>query len=117
MASDWFWKTWYSLQNFWHFRSVIWRWRGWDFAYSYDLFVRALELQALHIKRCQNHEDWPVDVAQLRKVVAAWAEFQDADLDRHDKFPKSVEDHMADEQRCWDEFHDMCKEHGRGWWD
>ena len=110
-------SIWYGLQNFWRFRRVIWCWRGWSFEYSYEVFVRALELQAGGIERYRNHESWKTDAAQIREAIAAWVAFQDDDMERYRRFPRSVEEHVADEQRCWDSFHDLCKKHGRMWWD
>ena len=96
---------------------MVWRWRGWDFEYSDEWFVRALELHANAIERYQNHADSETTVAQIRDAVAAWEEFKDDDMLRYDKFLGDVKAHIDDDQRCWELFHDICKEHGRGWWD
>ena len=110
-------SVWNGLRNFWHFRRVIWRWRGWDFEYSYELFIRALGLQANATERYPNHVESETTVAQIRDAVAAWEEFKDDDMLRYDKFLGDVKAHIDDDQRCWELFHDICKEHGRGWWD
>ena len=107
----------YGLRNFWRFRHAIYRWRSWSFEYNYELFVRALELQADHLEACDRHEGCAEDVTQIRKAVKAWEEFKDDDCKRCDKFLGDVQAHIDDDQRCWELFHDICKEHGRGWWD
>ena len=103
----------YGLRNFWRFRHAIYRWRSWSFEYNYELFVRALELQADHLEACDRHEGRAEDVARIRKAVKAWEEHQG---DRPALYP-SLTAYRAATQRHWDRFHDICKFHGREWWD
>ncbi|GAG43763.1 unnamed protein product, partial [marine sediment metagenome] len=97
-------NLWRGIRNLVLFFPVVWRYRGWDWHYSYVLFMRALELQRNHISECQNHTEWERDVASIDLALARWRVFDNADV-------------WDEENRVWDLLHDHLKRNARGWWD
>ena len=90
-----------GVRNFWRFRKEVWSYRGWDYAYSYRLFVRAIELQAEYIDHHKRHVTHEVDVAGIKSAMRAWERYSEED--------GTLED--------WEEFHAILRVESLGWWD
>ena len=94
-----------GITNLWKFLPVVWRWRGWDYVYTYELFVRGLELQAEHIGKHQNHTDWKKCSKEIREAVGYWRVFTGLDAQPELK------------DNAWRLFHNLIKRRGMAWWD
>lgn len=105
----------YGIRNLWWFRRELWGWRGWDFEYSYNLFVRALEGQAQHERHYGHHVTSQSDAKDIDAAVAAYRRFVDGpDVGLGPGFAK---EYIAEEQRLWEAFHSLLVQNARGWWD
>ena len=93
----------YGIRNLVLFFPAVWNYRGWDYQYSYELFMRALDLQRKHISECRNHTEWERDVASIDVVLEHWRVFE--------------EDGDLEDDGVWDLMHDHLKRNARGWWD
>ena len=94
----------YGLRNLWRFRKVVWRWRAWDYEYSYELFVVALLELGETISRNDHHTRAQEDAADIAETARLLTAFQDATW-------------TEEEDAAWDALHDHLKAHARAWWD
>ena len=92
----------YGLGNLWRFRRVVWRWRGWDWQYSYDLFFCGLGGLRDHIGTRRHHEEWRRDVRAIGTVLRQW---------------RRVQEDEGFNDEAWALLHDHLSAHARGWWD
>ena len=117
-----------GVRNLVLFFPVVWRWRSWDFAHDYDIFMRAIELHRNALLKFSRHEKWQRDVAGMGIVLRRWVMFSDQDGDHLKAFCEEHGDPLtwdrettlkviAYEHELWDLMHDHLKRHARGWWD
>lgn len=93
----------YGIMAFWHFRKVIWRWRGWDWEYTHAITIRGVEGMRDCIRDYGNHEDSDKDVAQMEHAIQLYQEFRD-------------EIHHMEQEVLW-ERHWKALTPIRNWWD
>lgn len=103
----------YGLRNLVLFLPIVWRWRGWDFQYSYEVFMHALKLQGQHLEKYHIHEDWKVDVAAINHTLDLWERFYDNEL----WITGTVVQASNAEEEAWRDLHTHLREHARNWWD
>ena len=101
---DWLCNIRYGVSNLTRFAPIIWKWRGWDYEYSYRVFLFSLGQTALGIDKYRNHENWMRDVEGINKLLGLWKQYIDA-----------IE--IEDEDRAWKRFHHHLEKEGRTWWD
>lgn len=52
--------------NLWLFRKVIWNFRGWDYAYTLEVWIKTLELQEKDIRSCTFMESNERDANNIK---------------------------------------------------
>jgi len=99
--TDWWRNVRYGVRNLWRFLPVVWRWRGWDYEYSYELFMVGLHHLANDIARHGSYEGLQGDVEEMCRALELWHQH-------------TVYEYP--EPGAWEELHDHMKENARGWW-
>lgn len=102
--SNWWHSLRYSVRNLWWFLPVVWRWRDWDYEFTYELFMVGVHRMANGIERRKAHVGVEDDVADMRRVLDLWVLYMDvADGD--------------EAEECWQEMHELLAERAGHWWD
>ena len=103
------------FRNLRRYRKSLWRFRTWDWACNYTLFVETLKDTRDHLAKHQNHTEWQRDVRQIDTLLAWWNQYNNAIEDWPEKL--TLDQLTAIEENAWREFHRELQRHGRGWWD
>lgn len=102
----------YGLQNFWKYKTLIWRDRDWDWAYLYQIMEFKLqEMAKLHREYgiCTNN----IGLAEEMEEAAGCLNRIYEDMYELDDYLKSRDMSEADLER----FCKLFKENSKGWWD
>jgi len=86
------------------FFPVIWKWRGWDFCYDFDVFMRAVELHRRNLIKHHTHAQWKRDLASMGLTLTRWRIYNETS-------------DWKTEQRVWELMMDHVKRNAQSWWD
>jgi hypothetical protein len=101
----------YGLRNLWWFLPVVWRYREWDWAYSYYIFAVALRHLGDTLDGNRRHTCAERDAKRIRITLCHLSRIGEYD-DRNS--PKRW---LELDEYHWDSAHLIMRKHARRWWD
>ena len=107
-------SLWYGLQNFWAYRSLIYRDRDWDWAYLYQM----IEFKILRMSKLQREHGVHTTATQLAEEMEEAASilkrlYEDAYPYQDSHFKDYLEMQKEDLKR----FCQLFEKKSKGWWD
>lgn len=101
----------YGIRNLWRFRGLVWRWRAYDWTYTYEIATHCWGLQAEHFRKHRVCSTWEEDAEACEKAVRLYETFLREDDNARDL------DGLNRANEAWGALHDHLKANARHWWD
>jgi hypothetical protein len=109
-----------GLVNLWLFRKVIWNFRGWDYAYTLQIWIKTLELQEKDIRSCTFMESNEKDASNIRTARLLLQRVMDRNEHHKDEdlydFLKPTKIPLNKDRADLDLFGQIIAKHVLRWW-
>ena len=109
-----------KVTGIWQYLVFMWKndsYREWDFCYLYDLMEFKLNRMSLVLREgyAMDHEERYKEIQQALAYYHVYKNIEDGHYDRENI--EAIKDVYNQQQKAWDEFHEILRKHGQKWWD